>query len=652
MEAKRRKIVAIMFTDIVGFTSISERSEVLAMKMLEKQREIVRKCISDKGGREIKTMGDAFLVAFDSATDALDCAISIQNEISLFNERKEFPEVSLRIGIHMGEVVEEGGDIYGNSVNVASRIEPLAEKGGICITQIVWEQVKNKVDAEYVRMNETKLKNVEDRIQIYRVVLSDKVHSLEKTDDVIRNRKEYIRIAVLPLRNLSEQADFFADGLTEELIFALSRVKSLRVIARTSVMKYKGEKEGAKEIGRELDVDYILEGSIRRFQEKIVCQFQLVDTSTEESILAQSYTREMKEIFETQAEIAKKVCSSLKSIVQAPSETAITKLFKKTDNINAFILYLKGRHYWNKRDERSIRMAIRFFEMSIMEDPKYAKAYSGLADCYAFIGNYMIPNSKDPFMSAVKFARKAIELDPLLAEAHASLGAVLGSYYMRFVDAEKELRTAISLNPSYATAHHWYSTILLSLGKINEAMKELEIAYMLDPFSDTILTALALGHLYSGDVDIAKKYCETAIKRSPGFLLAYNALGECFLQIGHIDKAVEQYSTALTINRKDVLTLAYLAHSYALKGKKDEAVKIVKELKKRIRGPELSSLLAVVYSGFSAIEDVFKYIKDAHRGRTLVVEDLRYSPIYNSIRKDRRFDQLLQEILQPKVINY
>jgi adenylate cyclase len=641
-----------MFTDMVGFTSISQRSEGLAIRMLEKQREIVRKCISDHRGKEVKTMGDAFLVIFDSATDSLECAISIQKSIIVFNKKKEFPEFSLRIGIHMGEVVEENRDIYGDSVNIASRIEPLAEKGGICITQAVWEQVRNKVEVEYVRMKETRLKNVSDRFQIYRVILNDQSSNHGIIEDETKSRREYVRIAVLPLRDLSERNGFFADGLTDELIFALSRVKALRVIARTSVMKYKSENKSAREIGRELDVDYIVEGSIRKSQARILCQVQLVDTGTEESIWAQSYMREMKDIFETQAEIAGKVCSSLRSRIQAPSRVVITNLFKKTDNINAFTLYLKGRHYWNKRDERSIKKAMKFFEMSIMEDKNYAKAYSGLADCYAFIGNYMIADSKEAFMNAVKYARKAIELDPMLAEAHSSLGAVLGSYYMDFDEAEKEMKKAINLNPSYATAHHWYSTILLSLGRINEAMKELEVAYMLDPFSDIILTALALGHLYSGDVQNGIKYCQTVIRRNPKFLIAYNALGECYLQTGNIDKAMSQYSKALALNKNDSLTLAYLAHAHALRGNKEEAMRIVKELKDKVKEPELSSLLAVAYSGFSDVERVFDYIRNAHIGRTLIVEDLRYSPIYSSVRNDPRFSQLLQEILSARVVNY
>jgi adenylate cyclase len=257
--------------------------------------------------------------------------------------------------------------------------------------------------------------------------LTDRAHGQEKIEDETSKRREYVRIAVLPFRDLSERNDFFADGLTDELILALSRIKALRIMARTSEMRYKNENKSAKEIGTELDVDYILERSIRRSQEKILCQVQLVDTSTEESILTQSYTREIKDKFETQAEIASKVCSSLKSKMQTPSDVAIANPFKKTDNIDAFTLYLKGRHNWNKRDERSIRKAMKFFEMSIMEDKNYAKAYSGLADCYAFIGDYMIADSKETFVSAVKFVKKAIELDPMLAEAHASLGAVLGS---------------------------------------------------------------------------------------------------------------------------------------------------------------------------------------------------------------------------------
>jgi TolB-like protein/Tfp pilus assembly protein PilF len=619
------------------------------MSLLEKQRKLVRSSLSAYGGREVKTIGDAFLATFDSSTSALECALAIQSKVAEVNSTAEesSPRLSLRIGIHVGEVIEEKGDIYGDSVNIAARVEPMADEGGICITQAVWEQVKNKVSADFIRMKETKLKNVSDKLQLYSVRPTSGLNA--KYEDMTpKPKRDYVRLAVLPLTDLSGKKDdgFFADGMTDELIFALSRIKALRVIARTSIAKYKNESRTAREIGRELDVDYLVEGSVRKSGEQILCQVQLIDASTEESIWVQSYKRELKDIFRTQAEIAQKVCSALRSKIETPYSLKVPENLGRTENLNAFTLYLKGRHYWNKRDLNSIKKAIRYFEMSIREDSKYAKAYSGLADCYVILGNYISSNLKKAFTMAIKYAKEAIKLDPQLAEAHASLGAILGSYYFDFTHAEEEMKKAISLNPSYATAHHWHADILLALGKLDEAMKELEVAHMLDPNSDIILTALAMSHLYSGDVDEAFRYCRQVLKRSPKFHIAYNVMGECYLKIGDIDKALQQYSKAISISPNDNFTLAYLAHAYILKGEKDKGFEIIERIRKKVTEPELSSLLAVVYSALPDIDLAYECIIKSIRGRTMIVEDLHYSPIYASIREDPRFKNILREFIK------
>ncbi|MEM0118351.1 MAG: adenylate/guanylate cyclase domain-containing protein [Conexivisphaerales archaeon] len=649
MEDRRRKIVAIMFTDMVGYTSLSQRSEALALTLLEKQRKVVRSSLLAYGGREIKTIGDAFLATFESSTNALECALAVQSKMAEINSRigKSQPKLLLRIGIHVGEVVEDKGDIYGDSVNIAARVEPLADEGGICITQAVWEQVKNKVAADFIKMKETKLKNVSDKLQLYSV---RQVSNRDKKSEMgaSETKRDYVRIAVLPLTDLSGKRDdgFFADGLTDELIFALSRIKALRVIARTSIMKYKNESRSAREISRELDVDYLVEGSVRKSGEQILCQVQLIEANTEESIWAQSYKRDLKDIFETQAEIAQKVCSALRSKIESPYALKVPENLGRTENLNAFTLYLKGRHYWNKRDVNSIKKAIKFFEMSIFEDRKYAKAYSGLADCYIILGNYISLNLKEAFTEAVRYAKKAIKLDPQLAEAHASLGAILGSYYFDFTHAEEEMRKAISLNPSYAIAHHWHADILLALGRLDEAMKELEIAHMLDPNSDIILTALAMSHLYSGDVEGALRYCRQVLKRSPNFHIAYNVMGECYLKKGDKDRALQQHLKASRINSNDNFTLAYLAHAYLLKGDKDRGLEIIDRIKRKVKEPELSSLLAIAYSAYPDVDLAYECIVRAIRGRTMVVEDLRYSPIYASVRSDPRFEYILREFIK------
>ncbi len=478
MQAGERRLVAIMFTDIVGYTALTQKNESLALSLLGMHRELVRPVIARHGGREVKTIGDAFLIEFASALDATKCAVEIQRALIDYNTNA--PEKFLvRIGIHVGDVVHEQNDVLGDAVNIASRIVPLAEGGGICISEQVYSQVRNKVPYRIEKLPAHTLKNVQYLVETYKVLLASEK---EKPESMAPKN----RVAVLPLSNISPDPKdgYFADGLTEELITALSQVQGLRVIARTSVDRYKGRDQGAAQIGRELMVGSMIEGSVRIAGDRLRVSVQLIDASSEEHLWSENYDRRLNDIFEVQSDIARMVAEKLKVKLLLREKDRLDR--KHVPSISVYKHYLRGRSLLSKREKSEMLEAKEVFEQAIAEDPNYPPALAGLADAYYLLGDYWAMPIDEARKKSREFLSTALKLDPELAEARASLGLNLSSEY-RFTEAESEFRRAIELSPSYATAHFWYANCLGSLCRYDEELEQLEIAEQLDPLSTVVL---------------------------------------------------------------------------------------------------------------------------------------------------------------------
>src|ERR1700756_3196996 len=419
-----RRLAAIMFTDMVNYTSMSEKDEALALSLLEEHKQLLRPIFARHGGREVKTIGDGFLVEFPSALEAVRCAVEIQQLMSRRNqgvpsERK----ILLRVAVHLGDVEHRDGDVYGDAVNIASRIQSLADPGGICITQQVFDHVRNSEEFRTEALGQNQLKNVQTPVTIYRVLPSS-----EKTKFTRSETLESRRVAALPLTILSSdhQDEYFADGLTEEIINTLSSIPELRVIARTSVMKYKQANKSVGEIGRELKVGTILEGSVRKAGGRVRITIQLIDVRSDAPIWAQKYDRELEDVFKIQTDIAERVADALKINLLRENRALIEQ--KAPDDIGAYVLYLRGRFYWSRRTKENIKREIAYFGEAMQKDPNYALAHAGMADCYTLMGRHLYLPTKEAFEKAREFANKALELNDRLAEAHTSLAAVLMNY--------------------------------------------------------------------------------------------------------------------------------------------------------------------------------------------------------------------------------
>ncbi len=494
--ADERQLVALMLTDMVGYTRLSQQDEARALRLLDVHNEAIRDSVETHGGRAIKGTGDGFLVEFPSALQAVSCAIDIQRR---FHDRNrgvdEGERFSVRIGLHVGDVVRRDGDVFGDGVNITARVEPLASAGGICVTSAVREQVWNKIRQPIVSLGRRQLKNLEAPIDLFRVALPWEAETTRAATTGDRTR-----LAVLPLANISPDPDdeYFTDGMTEELIYTLSKVPGLKVIAQTSVTAYRGTKKPIREIGRELSVGSVLEGSVRKAGDRLRITVQLIDAASEEHLWAARFDRELADVFEIQTEIAQSVAGELRGVLAADAAP------RPTQNLDAYKEYLKGRQFWSRRTKTGLYKALEHFEAAVGADPNFAKAYSGIADTYAVLVNHGHETAAAGHPKARAAAERALALDPDLSEAHASLGLVYLESDHDPVRAEREMRRAVELNPNYATAYHWLGLVLGYQNKTAEARAAMERALELDPLAHITHVAYAESLLECGDAERAK----------------------------------------------------------------------------------------------------------------------------------------------------
>ena len=630
-----------MFTDTVGYTAATHAGEGRTLEQLRQQAELVRPLVAVHQGREIKSTGDGFLIEFDSALKATQCAVSIQRRLHERNEEEGLAPILIRIGIHLGDVVQSGTDILGDAVNIAGRIEPLAEPGGVCVSGAVHEQVRNKIPNRLEKLPPTELKGLQISIDIYRVVLP---WIGPVADTAAANPTG---IAVLPFTNISPDLkdEYFADGLTEELISVLSEVRELPVIARTSVMQYKATAKPVSQIGRELGVSTILEGSVRKAGNRLRITAQLVDAASQRHLWSSSYDRELDDIFALQTEIARKVSEALR-IELRPAETA--RLESRTPvRPDSYLAYLKGRTLLHEIvNESSLKSAKEQFELAIRLDVTNASAYSGLSDAtfaLAWYGRGDVPWAKR-IDECRALATHAVELDPGLAEAHVSLGNAHWLDY-RFFDAEKEFLRALALNPSYPRGHHWYGILLEELGRPEEALQELRLAEGADPRSLPVIAAIAQLLRWLGRLDEARMEIERlrTIETYPRvvFFQAY----EYYVARSDAGRALQELDRARDAHSDDPVLLKCYAEYYAWTGEKDRALEYLRQFEAKAENhPHKEALMADAYTRLNELDEVFRWLDRAFERHYVEIRWWRLDPRSALVRGDPRFLKLLHKM--------
>jgi TolB-like protein/DNA-binding winged helix-turn-helix (wHTH) protein/Tfp pilus assembly protein PilF len=456
-------------------------------------------------------------------------------------------------------------------------------------------------------------------------------------------------IAVLPLENLSGDAsqNYFADGMTDELITGLAQISALRVISRTSVMVYKGAHKPLPQIARELNVDAVVEGTVLRSGDQVRITAQLIEAATDRHLWSQSYEGELRDTLALQNRVASAIADQIR-ISLTPQEQAALK-DAKVVNPEAYESYLKGRYFWNKRTADSLKAALAYFKQAIEEDPKYAQAHSGLADTYALLGDwqYGVMTPKEAFPKAKAAAIKALELDSTLGEAHNSLAFVLDGFDWDLDAGGKEFQRAIELSPGYATAHHWYAWHLSLLGRFDEAIVEMRKAESLDPLSLIINADLAellsLAHSYDESIRQSRK----TIEMDPNFALAHNQLAQAYLQKQMYEEAVAELRKAVTLSGDSSTCIANLARAYIASGKRSEGVKLLGDLKKR-SNPSYSNAaeIAMIYASLGDADQAMTWLEKGFNERFNPGVLLR--PGFDPLRSDPRFQNLLHRIGLPQ----
>jgi adenylate cyclase len=638
--AEARRLSAIMFTDVVNFTGRTQEDEAGTLRLLAEMEGLVRPLIAAHRGRAVKSTGDGLLVEFPSALEAARCAVAIQQRLHDHAAGPGDPAVELRIGIHLGDVEQRGEDILGDAVNIASRVQPLADVGGIAVSQQVFDQVRNKLALPLERFEPRSLKGLKFPMDVYRVVLPwDAARAAASPESGAPNR-----IAVLPFANISPDPKdaYFSDGLTEEIITVLSQLGELRVIARTSVEPYRTAPKSVAQVGHELGVAWVLEGSVRKTGNRLRITVQLIDARTQEHRWAKSYDHELDDVFELQAELARQVADTLKIKLLAPEEARLVRRTPPTSE--SYLAYLQGRGRLRGIEEEDLRLAQESFERAIALDDRNAAAYAALADTHGIRGALYRHLPRDEFRALARtLAARAVELDPDLAEAHTALAFRCYDEDL-FPESEAEFRRGIALNPSYAWAHQWYGDLLADLGRPDEALREIRIAAELDPLSALVLSELVALLTWTRRLEEVPRLIER-IRDLPsaGWLVwdvqAALALAEhdaprYLACIEHLEQAMP--------GRAELIA-ARAVHD-AMEGRFEDARKRIHEVEVLPEPVRPYTPIARTYAMIGDLDACFRWLNDSVDTHHFAPRVWRYEPIMAHVRADPRYARLLARL--------
>lgn len=452
-------------------------------------------------------------------------------------------------------------------------------------------------------------------------------------------------LAVLPFTSLSAEADqeYFVDGMTDELITHLAKISRLRVISRTSCMRYKASSKSMPEIGRELKVDAIIEGSILRDKNKVRINVQMIQVDTDRHLWAESYEHELHNILTLQGEVAQAVASAIQARLTPQEKHRLTRARMVLPE--AYENYLKGRYFWNKRTEAGYRKAIVHFRQAIALDSSYAPAFTGLADCYNLLYDYDLLSPREAITAAKAAALKALDIDPTLADGYASLGFARARYEWDWSGAEQDFRRAIALNPNYAIAHHWYALLLAMMGRFNEAQVEIKKAQELDPLALIINANIGWLYYFARQYDPALEQLQKTLEMEPGFLSTHVKIGWVYEQKGMYPEAVAEFQKALALAGDEVNVMALFGNAYALRGEKVKARKIIDELIGQSKTRYVSPYwIAIIYASLGEKDHAFKWLDNAFQERSGGVVWLKVEPKLDPLRSDARFKVLEKKL--------
>lgn len=675
----QRRLAAIMFADIVGYTAMMQQDETDGFIRLERYREILEEKVAAYQGEILNHYGDGSLSVFASTVNAITCAKEIQESLKLP------PEVPLRIGIHRGEVVSEGKYIYGDDVNVASRIESLAAPGSVLLTQQVKYELQKFPEYKTLSLGDFSFKNVKEPMEVFALDLKGlsvptregikKTSRVAKAFEAPRSKVSqaiswivfllsviivggYLvntfwlhtksvgkSIAVLPFKDLSPSGGqgYFSDGISEEILNALTQIKDLKVVGRTSSFSFRGKDDSFQEIGEQLGVGTILEGSVQKAGERVRVIAKLINTKDGSQIWSERYNRELNDIFAIQEDVARAVATNLKSILLADEETKMVKIL--TENQAAYELYLRGKYMLSQRTD-GVEKATEFFERAIELDPKFAAAYAGLGHAYLWLAwGYYLP-SHNAFPQAQFYAKEALRLDSTMTYAHYLLGSVNLWYNWEWQLAKQSLEIALALNPSESAANldlGWYYTII---GQPNKAFAQVEQAIARDHLNLEYNVDLAEMYRMARQYDKALEVGQSMRQIYPDNSDTHWAIGMAYYNKGDFSQAVTSFREAVRLSNEESWALVHLAFALGkIPNSQKEIQTIMSQLDEDTTVEEtLPVELAMMYLSLGDQQKALDLLEGAFEIRANWLVSLKVDPVWDALRGKARFKALVEKM--------
>jgi class 3 adenylate cyclase/TolB-like protein len=685
----KRKLAAILSADVKGYSRLMEEDEAATVKTLTAYRETITSLIQHHRGRVVDSPGDNLLAEFASVVDAVQCAVEIQELLKAKNaELPENRRMQFRIGINLGDVIEEGTRIYGDGVNIASRIEALADPGGICISMSVYNQIKKKLVLDYEDLGEHSAKNISEPIRVYRVPLergavAGRVDTVKKAklrrwqwttlavaigiivvvgawvirhyvlrsapiepapvERMADSNKTINSLAVLPFINVGNDPaiEYLSDGITESLIYNLSQFPNLKVRSMNSVYRYKGLKTDAQTVGRDLNVKVVLAGRIVQRGEDVSISVELVDALDNSFLWGENYQRKFADILAIQKDIGMNVSDHLRVQLSADARVRLAK--RTTENKEAYQLYLKGRYHASQFTQEGFEKGFALLTRAVELDPNYALAYEGLAYYYLAAVEWYLP-SNDAWLKAKEAALKALEIDHTLPGAHSMLAIVYVWFEWDWEAGEREFKRTFELDPDHQSARAYLGWYLGGIGHFDRAIAECQRAQEIDPLSSEANWILGEALYFAGRYDEAIAQNVKLLDLNPYYWPAAVNLARVYLQ-------KRQYAEGIALLKKTVESdvgnpwpAVVYGYALALAGEKRDAKKILEELGQQSQDRYISPMFyTLIHIGLGNTDQAFDWLDKSIQEHSFYMPFLKVLPEFDSIRNDPRFAALLKK---------
>src|SRR5713101_4930959 len=696
MPTEERKLAAIMFTDMVGYSALAQRDDKVALELLEEHRRLLREIFPPFHGTEIKTIGDAFLVEFGSALEAAQCAIEIQRTLAkrnhdVMSERR----IELKIGIHIGDVVHRSGDVYGDGVNIASRIEALAGAGGICVSMDVDRQIRNALEARFEKFGSADLKNIKLPMDLFRIVLpwekgaepsaaraskkspvlvavavlvtiallagwwwmrrstkNQQLIAAQALPAAPANTPDQKSVAVLPLVNLSDDkgSEYFSDGVSEELLTVLQKTPGMHVAARTSAFSFKGKNAATQEIGQKLGVAHLVEGSVRKAGDTVRIAARLTRADTGEELWSENFTRNLKDVFAVQSELAETIVEQLRGRFGGADagSTAKEKIQAEvqaaekggTKNVDAHQLYLQGRFYENRHSEKSTREALAAYQHAAELDPRFSRAWAGVARTHTWIAGFSTEGGQKSFDAHLASGRdaiaRALAIEPNLPDAFYARAWIETNFDFNWSAATQTVSKAMALAPADPNMLIAAANLETALGKTDRAIEIYRKAVELDPVNAQSRSFLAFGLANTKRFAEARAEYARVIELNSSAPWAHAGLGLAYL----LQNKFEEAATGAQADAGEWARLLIVSCARWAQKRVQESDAALAELTKN-DAETAAYQIAEVYAYRGDMDRAFEWLERARRQHDPGLGNLRRDPLLENLQNDPRWNAFL-----------